>query len=74
MFWNVVVSFYVLIPPMQNWNEENFLTLRGIEGINTIKVQMCYDVMVMEFFTVLLSTVTFDLVEAVATDWFGGIE
>jgi len=35
---------------------------------------MCYDVMVMEFFTVLLSTVTFDLVEAVVTDWFGGIE
>lgn len=74
MFWNVVVSFYVLIPPMQNWNEENFLTLRGIEKINTIKVQMCYDIMVMEFFTVLLSTVTFDLVEAVVTDWFGGIE
>lgn len=60
---------------MQNCNEDNFLTLRGIAGINTIKIQMCYDIMATEFFTVLLSTVIFDLVEeVVVSHWFGGTE
>lgn len=60
---------------MQNCNEDNFLTLRGIAGINTIKIQMRYDIMVMEFFTVLLSTVISGLLEeAVVPHWFGGRE